>query len=348
MMHRRHSRNGAFGPARPAAARVTVLFLLVCTGSVSAEVGRAGQAGAFLRMGLGARALAMGGGSGALAADATTAAGNPAGLVFLEGRHVGLSLDAMALDRKLMSAGYAQSFRSRADSGRTGGPMRAGFSLAWIGAVTDDIDGRDWDGNHTEMLTHVENAFLFSFALQPGPAVGIGFTAKVLWSVFPGLTDRNESMGATGVGFDAGVRIRPVRPLAFAFSVHDVHSRYTWDSQKMYERGSQTVSPFPLGFRASAAWTGWSDRLTAVAQVEQRKVTDADPARWLPAEASAGIEAEAAAGLFLRAGFNREGVPFGFGFRRAFLGRTTELDYAYVPDSAAPGGRHAFTWSFLF
>jgi hypothetical protein len=341
-------RPSSFGPAGVGAVLVWVLLHLGFCGTASADAGHAGQAGAFLRMGLGARALAMGGGTGALADDATTAYGNPAGLVFLEGRRAGLSLDAMALDRKLMSAGYAQPFGSRPDSGRTGGPMRAGFSLCWIGAVTDRIDGRDWDGNHTEMLTHVENAFAFSFALQPGPAVGIGFTAKVLWSVFPGLTDRNESMGATGVGFDAGVRIRPVRSFAFAFSAHDIHSRYTWDSQKMYERGSQTVSPFPLGIRASAAWTGWADRLTAVAQIEQRKVTDAEPARWLPVEASLGMECQPSAGLFLRAGVNREGVPFGFGIRRALLGRTTALDYAYVPESVAPRGRHAFTWSFFF
>ena len=331
---------------RPAVPAAMLLCLASC-GSAAAETGRAGQAGAFLRMGLGARSLAMGGGTAALADDATAAYGNPAGLVFLEGRHIGVSMDAMSLDRKLMSAQYGQSFHGRQDSTRRGGPMAAGFALSWIGAVTGNIDGRDWDGNHTEDYTHVENAFQLSFALQPGPAVGIGFSAKVLWSVFPGLTDRDESMGATGVGFDAGIRIRPVRPLALAVSVHDLHSRYTWDSQKMYERGSQTVSPFPLGFRVSAAWKGWSDRLTAVCQIEQRKVTDTDPPRWLPAEGSAGLEAEAAPGLFLRAGVNREGFPFGFGFRRSLLGRVTGLDYAYAPDPVAPGGRHAFTWSFL-
>ncbi len=335
------------GKALRSAIPAAFLFGLAVSGAVSGETGCAGQAGAFLRMGLGARSLGMGGGTAALADDATAAYGNPAGLVFLEGRHIGVSMDAMSLDRKLMSAQYGQSFHGRPDSIRRTGPMAAGFALSWIGAVTGNIDGRDWDGNHTEDYTHVENAFQLSFALQPGPAVGIGFSAKVLWSVFPGLTDRNESMGATGVGFDAGIRIRPVRSLALAVSVHDLHSRYTWDSQKMYERGSQTVSPFPLGFRVSAAWKGWSDRLTAVGQIEQRKVTDADPDRWLPVEGSAGLEAEAASGLLLRAGINRDGFPFGFGVRRSLLGRITGLDYAYVPDSVAPGGRHAFTWSFL-
>ncbi len=315
----------------------------------ASDTGRAGQAGAFLRMGLGARGLAMAGSVAASADDATAAYYNPAAAAFLQNRQVGLSLNSMALDRKLMSVGYAQSFRAAANPQQTVRPMEAGFSLMWIGASVGRIDGRDWDGQHTQTYSNWENAFCFSFALKPAPRVAIGLTGKLLWNTFPHMSDKGEAMSATGFGFDVGAMVQPIRSVTVSVSVHDLRSRYTWDSQKLFERGSQTVVKFPVLFRTAAAWKGFSDRVLMTAQVEQEKNIEVRPARFFPAAASFGVQAEPVKHFFVRAGVRTDEAPaFGFGWRKAAFGKATILDYAFVPDPVAPAGSHVFGWSFMF
>jgi hypothetical protein len=318
----------------------------------ASEVGRGGQAGSFLRMGIGARAMAMGGGSSAMADDATAGYYNPAGLAFLKGRQAGFTLNSMALDRTLSHVAYAQSFGSDFDSTRSRKPMQAGFSVAWLGAGVDDIDGRDYDGNHTRMYSNWENAFYFSFAIKPGPALAVGFSAKLLWSTFPRLTDTGKAMSATGLGFDLGALLKPVPSVTLGISIHDLHSRYTWDSQKLYERGSQTTARFPVGFSAGAAWRGFSGRVLVTARLDQTKTVLENGFRYLPATFGLGAQAEPVRDLFLRAGL-RGGLrggdfTFGGGYSRTVFSKRTELDYAFVPDPVAPRGNHVFSWSFVF
>jgi hypothetical protein len=366
---------------------ISAVLLLSAVKVRASEVGRGGQAGAFLRLGAGARAMAMGGGTSAMADDATAGYYNPAGLAFLEGRHVGFTLNTMALDRTLSHAGYAQSFGSgrsvtrgfRPDFGPEGDtdaetdgdtvavsapqpkPMQAGFSIAWLGAGVDDIDGRDYDGSHTRMYSNWENAFYFSFAIKPHPAFSLGFSAKLLWSTFPRLTDTGKAMSATGLGFDLGAMARPVPSVTLGVSIHDLRSRYTWDSQKMYERGSQTIARLPVGISAAAAWRGFSGRILATAGVEQYKTMLESGSRYEPAVLTAGIQAEPVRDVFLRAGIRgglrggtgrsgpRSGeLTFGAGASRTVFTKRTEMDYAFVPDPVAPRGNHVFSWSLVF
>jgi hypothetical protein len=367
---------------------MSAVLLLSALKVRASEVGRGGEAGAFLRLGAGARAMAMGGGTSALADDAMAGYYNPAGLAFLEGKHVGFTLNSMALDRTLSCVGYAQSFGSkreesriyRPDFGPIGDnapdpdadtdtdedsvavsagqrkPMQAGFSIAWLGAGVDDIDGRDYDGNHTRMYSNWENAFYFSFAIKPNSVLSLGFSAKLLWSTFPRLTDTGKAMSATGLGFDLGAMARPVPSVTIGVSIHDLRSRYTWDSQKLYERGSQTIARFPVGFSAAVAWRGFSGRILATAGMEQYKTILEGGSRAEPAALSAGIQAEPVRDVFLRAGVrsgprsaarNAE-FTFGFGASRTVFSKRTELDYAFVPDPVAPRGNHVFGWSLVF
>jgi hypothetical protein len=329
------------------AAALCVLLALGLNVRAS-DVGRGGQAGSFLRIGVGARAMAMGGGSSALADDATAGYYNPAGLAFLKGRQAGFTLNTMALDRTLSHIAYAQSFGSDPDSTSPRRPMQAGFSVAWLGAGVDDIDGRDYDGNPTRMYSSLENAFYFSFAIKPGPALSVGFSAKLLWSTFPRMTDAGKAMSATGLGFDLGAMLKPVSSVTLGVTVHDLRSRTTWDSQKLYERGSQTTARFPLGFSAGAAWRGFSGRILATARLDQYQTLLENGSRYLPASFGLGVQAEPVPGLFLRAGLRDGDFTFGGGYSRAVFSKRTELDYAFVPDPVAPRGNHVFSWSFAF
>jgi hypothetical protein len=316
------------------------LFLIIalCVNVFADGVGRGGYAGSFLRMGLGARGMAMGGGSVSLPQGACTSYYNPAGLVYLDKRWITLTANAMALDRKLLHAGYAQSISAKSHSAKSG-LIRGGFSIGWICAGVDQIDGRDFDGQPTGMLSSWENAFFFSFALNPTPHVAAGFNAKALYSRFPKIRDDGEAMTSTGFGFDAGIMVRPVASLTLGFVLRDLRARYTWDSQKLYERGTQTVDAFPKSMRAGASWRAVQNRLTVACDVEKID--------FFPASVSFGAEFEARRGLFARAGFFRNEPTVGGGLRFTKWGGESVLDYALVPDPVAPGPTHVFSWSVL-
>ena len=98
--------------------RILCLSSLLCTSfALADDVGRGGDAGAFVRIGLGARAMGMGGGSVAIIDGANTAYYNPGGLGFIENRLATGSLHAMPLNRTLTYRGYAQPLR-KSESGR--------------------------------------------------------------------------------------------------------------------------------------------------------------------------------------------------------------------------------------
>jgi hypothetical protein len=324
------------------ALKIKIPLFLVIALSVHAfadDVGRGGYAGSFLRMGLGAGGMAMGGGSVSLPHGACTAYYNPAALVYLDRRWVSLTANAMALDRKMLHAGYAQSISARPHAAQTG-LIRGGFSVGWICAGVDEIDGRDWDGQPTEMLSSWENAFFFSFALNPAPKVAVGFNAKVLYGRFPKIRDDGKAMSSTGFGFDAGIMVRPLPAWTIGLVVSDLRSKYTWDSQNLYERGTQTIDAFPAGVRAGVSWNGLSERMTLSFDIEKID--------YRPKTFSFGLEFEAVRRLLLRGGFFRNRPTAGSGLRFSKWGKESALDYALVTESAAPRSTHVLTWSVAF
>jgi hypothetical protein len=72
-----------------------------------------GQAGAYLKMGVGARALGMGGAFTAIANDATAAFWNPAGLVQLDKKSISTMHTVLKLDRTYNFVNYVQPLKKR-------------------------------------------------------------------------------------------------------------------------------------------------------------------------------------------------------------------------------------------
>ena len=315
-----------------------IVALFFCSNhrmSFADDVGRGGYAGAFLRMGLGARGMGMGGGSVALADDGYVAYYNPAGLVFLTGRWITANLNSMALDRRLMYVGYAQSIGSDKK-----GLLQGGFSAGWLCAGVDNIDARDFNGNDIGSLSNWEHCFFFSFALNPAPAISIGMSGKLLYNRFPGIKDNGDALTAKGFGFDIGIIVRPIRHLTLGLTIRDLRSRYTWDSQELYERGTQSVDQFPRIIRGGMAWRLLSNRMIVGLDLEKIET--------FPLGYGLGLEVEGYRGIFLRGGLRNGELTFGAGYRHNLLGKNIHLDYAFVPDPVAPSGNHVFTWSFVF
>jgi len=169
-------------------------------------------AGEFLRMGAGARSLAMGNAYNAVEGDIYSSYYNPAGLASMEGMQFAVSHRYMTMDRRFIHLGI----------GGPAGPD-AGFAFSWIGAGTDGIQGRDLNGNRTGSLEDSRNSFAVTFSKYFGPRVSAGVNAKIsLWKL--------AGEDAKAVGFDGGVIIKPVKNLSCSFVLRDLGSRFTWNS----------------------------------------------------------------------------------------------------------------------
>ncbi len=319
--------------------RFSIGFLILLLPLLSAEVSaQGGYAGAFLRLGVGARAKAVGDAHVALARGAEASYYNPAGLPLLTNSEVLASYRALALDRQFTFMGLAIPISPKLESGRLAG----GLALSWIRAGVSNIDGRDSDGRATGELSNSENAFALSFALNPIPAVSLGLSVKVLWNRFPGVGIDGATISAASVGFDFGAMIRPVSWVSFGVSVRDVNSNYTWNTDKLYgEDGSEVINKFPTIFRYGLA-------LRPPQIPRLLLLFDFEDSKQLDSRLHAGTEVTVAENLLLRAGYDDGSLTLGGGYAFGLLGKRSELNYAYVAPGDRPEEEHVFTWVFQF
>jgi len=321
-------------------------FFCILASFLYGEIGRGGYAGNFFRMGLGASAWGVGGGSPAFVENGYTAYVNPAGPALLSQHYVAFSTESMALDRQRFWAGYAQGITLKPPSDSTGAssqklpPFKAGFAVGWLGAGITHIDARDFDGIHTGMLSSWEHALYFCFSIAPHPRLALGAGSKILYQRLGNVTESGEAVVAKGFGFDLGILWKPSDNFEMGASLHDLQSRYTWNTQKYYEQGPQTTDSFPQMLRMGGVWKTYGQRIWMIAQIEK--------IQFFPWSANGGIQFEIQPGILLRTGLYARGWTLGFGFHRTIFSKNTGFDYAFVSDAIAPGGTHVFSWEFAF
>lgn len=328
----------------PHPKRLFFLLVLWTFPVLARGVTPAGQAGAFARMGLGARALAMGNAFTGLGRDAFSGYYNPASLPFMPRPELGLSIGVLSLDRSLNYIGFSTYLHPRAlppgaVSRANEKGLRGGFAVGWINAGVQNIDGRDSDGNPAGTFSNAENLFFFSFALQPYRWLAFGLTGKVVNSRFPRLLENNKTLSASGFGYDLGVYAVPFPQLSLGLVLHDISSKYTWNTEKLWERGSTTINRFPPVLRLGAAY-----RLPA----EAIAAFDAEFNREQGWRFYGGLELPYRNLFVSRIGFNADRLTFGFGLKFKVFRYQGELAYAYDSLNITPQPDQYFSWRFFF
>jgi len=183
------------------------------------------HAAPFLRMGVGARGMAMGTAQTAVANDATAAYWNPAALHWLHKFEV-----------SLMYTGGLEADRNYNYIGASLCAEKLGtFGLSWLNSGITGLSQRDGTGVETGKFDVADNAFQLNYARGLGGGFALGLGAKYL---------QGDLVTDDGWGFDAGLLFRPYDEITIGFMMRDLAGEYGADDVPYESRLGIGVQPW--------------------------------------------------------------------------------------------------------
>lgn len=318
-----------------------ILLLIMITSITLHAEGNGGFAGAFLRVGLGARALAMGNAQVANPENGYGGYYNPAGMPYLPKKTFSISYSAMSLDRRFNYIGLATPLK----------PF-AGVSAGWIHSGVRDIRAYDSRGEDVGSIDHGLHAIYLSFGFKilamlqqsgqfkglPSDLISIGISMKYLRE---GLDDNDEfKYTGKGFGIDLGVLVKPHTKFAIGYQLKDLNSKLESNTNDIFERGSTLQNKFPVTQKLGIFYDTPLDWASVAYDFEW---SDAGEEKH---HFGAELVSKIASG---RLGYDNNHFTFGGGLEFKMVKRLyMVLDYAFLDDVEDEGISHVFSWQFLF
>lgn len=319
-----------------------VLLVLSLGGMTPASVHATKYAGEFLSIGVGPRALGMGGAFVAVANDGTAGYWNPSGLAFLPRRTVMVMHSEQLAGLAYDYVAYAHPFAS--------GRRKTGLGFSLIRLGVDDIpltrlpdpnqpiDAPLGNGQRNRpfverYVSDAEYAALLSFARSTSARLAFGGNVKIIRKSV-GVAD------AFGIGLDAGVLVRPTPALSVGAQVMNLTTTIlAWDTGR-----KEYLTPLlKMGIAYEHAFAPLYGRFLVAADAdirfEGRRQTAAQSVGRASVAAHVGVEYVLQNTVALRFGSEATGLTAGAGVRVpsvAVFHRTIVpgIDYAFISHSA--------------
>jgi len=297
------------------------------------------MAGAFSRMGFGARGMGMGNGISAVKEGNLVSYYNPALSVFQEGNSFQTSYSILSLDRSLNFVNFTRKFEmgsTEMPDGTKKSRSTAGISAGLINAGVSGIEARDSQGKKYNELSTSENLFFVSLANKFSEKLAIGIAFKFYYYKL------YEEVTSSGLGFDIGAIYSFNNALSFSLVLSDINSKYEWDTGGLYgQNGLKTTNKFPLLKKFGAAYKFAEQKLVIAAEIESSNAQS----NYL----KAGAEYNIFDGLFVRSGFDKlnlsnSDIPvrpsFGFSYFYTLNSLMIGIDYAFVIEPYSSSDQH--------
>ncbi len=293
------------------------ITLLLLPAAVHAEDGSTGLA--FLKLGVGARAIALGDAYVGVSGDVSSVYWNPAGLAGVE--HI---------DLMFMHSEWFQGIRYEF----LGGAQRfehQTFAIGLTGLYMDDLERRE--GPTSEPIGHFgvfDFAFTGSYARTLTDYLDVGASFKY-------LQEKIDDEIASGFAVDLGAtyRVPPVDRLTIGAVVQNLGTQMQYIEDKF---------DIPLNFRTGLAYSIPAETLRG----EFLAVTDLVVPSDGKTKLHFGLEYVYARTLALRFGYrtgwDNQNVSAGLGVNV----KSFRLDYAYTPFYSDLGDTHRFSLAYAF
>ncbi len=295
---------------RPLAAALVLAALLPAHASAVGEKGFA-----FLKLGVGARAMGMGGAYVAEAADPYAVYWNPAGLAGLGGTQITFMHNEWIQD-------FRQDFAAVATPAFRGG--RGGLALGLSTFYSSEFEQRDDTGLLTGHFGFNDILASGSAAFPLAEGLSAGVSAKYIREMI-------DQMDATSVAFDAGALYRiPRTSLSVAGALQNVGTNATFITESF---GLPTTVRVGAAYGIGVPAWGSQARLTA----EFHNASGEGSRTQFGGEFLYHKVVALRAGLKL--GYDEEKVAFGLGLNRDRF----SFDYALVPLTSDLGTTHFFS-----
>ncbi len=330
--------------------RIAVMVVVFAALAVGNAVAQEGAAGAFTRMGFGARGQGMGNALSTVIDGTISTYYNPALSAYQEGHVLYGSYAFLALDRKFNQISYTQTIRihdkaAQVYADEPGVQSISGISIGWINAGDATIQGYDSDGRPTDMLSVFENQFYVNFGTRFSDKLAVGFNAKFYHSgLYEGVT-------SSGFGVDIGVLYQISSQLRFALVAQELLSKYKWDTSDLYgpQLGNSTEDLFARIFRAGVGYS-LPDKFGVVSAEMEMIGGDSYLGR-------VGVEIPVVEQIVLRGGVERldfsdlgiEARPtFGFSVSQTLAQLHPVIHYAFILEPVAPSPTHVLSFAVSF
>jgi hypothetical protein len=323
--------------------KILILPLLILTIAGSSLAGSdGGFAGAFARMGAGARAKAMGNAYCAVADGPSAIYFNAGALPFQKNLEFNAATSHMALDRRIDYIGFIAPVHPKAGPEKK--TVNAGVGLGWLHGTVGDIDSRDFDGNALPTIDESSNLFMFAFGVQFHERFGAGVTAKVIYETFGkiGGPSNNRSVNGNGFGADFSAFAKPIDHLTIGAQVKNIGAKTTWNTTDYWAQGSTKSDKWPAQFRAGAAY----EQMGFTGAVDFENSDNKDVRLHAGLEASRPItERQTVAG---RIGYDDGAATFGLGIGFTVWKFRSVVDFTYVLENIAPNDATYISWGLKF
>jgi hypothetical protein len=305
--------------------RVIILLILFGISGTTTYAQYGGTAGAFSRMGFGARGLAMGNAMTAIVGGEISPYYNPALAAFQTDHVFTAAYSMMSLDRSLNFVQYCQHLKGT-----------AGIAVGIINSGVSKIDGRNIDGQPTGDLSTSENLFFGAFANNFSDLLTLGAMFKYYhYQLY-------ENISTYSAGVDFGCIITLDGKTRIGLTVSDLGVKYRWDTSKLYgDQGSATIDEFPTIIKIGVARTFVDSTLTA--SIDYAASSNSTQ------QLRCGVEWNPLENFSLRAGCDRidlqdrsSGAMPTFGFAAGYpIGNwRPTIHYAYGIEPFSPTGIH--------
>jgi hypothetical protein len=320
--------------------RIIVIIALSVLASTVWAGTNGGTAGAFARIGAGARARGMGNAFVAVAQGAAAVYFNAGALPYQTRREFSATTLKMALDRRLDYLAFSAPIHPKPAGNKK--PVNGGVGIGWLHASVGDIDSRDFDGNPLPMINMSSNQFLFGFGIEFHEKFGAGVTAKVVYETYGKIGTDDKSVNGDGFGIDAAAFSRPIEHLTVGAQIKDIGTKTTWNTANYWSQGTSKIDKWPAMYRVGAAYERWG--LTGALDVE----SSAEKETKLHAGAEYLYPVSEKQSVAGRIGYDAGSPTFGLGIGFRIWKLESTLDFTYVIENIAPDDGTTVSWGVSF